>query len=136
MEDWKKPEIAQDAPPPAEPGAEAAGEDDFVAGDYEDFTQRFPDTDLRELEENGMFLRFCGSRYGRESLADLYEDFLEITRAVWEAAVQSTEDKRSRSTGTGGAGGGDSSYVAAGQICDHVAGRAAGAGPHQYHACR
>ena len=118
MEEWKnrEPVGGTAAPVPEEgPAAETPAEDDFIARDYEEFTRRFPDVDPGELENDGMFRRFCGSRFGRESLAELYADFVTITRAVWEAARLSADDKRSRTTGTGGAGGGDSRLTAAQQ---------------------
>ena len=118
MEEWKKPAEPEERPEEAAGGAakpEVSAEDDFIGRDYEDFTRRFPQTDPRELEDNGMFRRFCGSRYGRESLGDLYEAYLEIVSAVWEAARLSADDKRSRTTGSGGSGGADSRLTAAQQ---------------------
>ena len=94
--------VGEAAASPEAPDAE----EDFIARDYEEFTRRFPGVDPKELEDDGMFLRFCGSRYGREPLAELYSDYLAVASAIWEASRLSADDKRSRSTGTGGSGSG------------------------------
>ena len=111
MEEMNRPEERLPEAAAGETAPEAR--DDFIARDYEEFTRRFPGVDPMELEDDGMFRRFCGSRYGRESLAALYADFIAVTRAVWEAARQSVSDKRERSTGAGGAGGGGDGLTAA-----------------------
>ena len=104
MDEWKDGEPVADGTDKA-PEEAGASEGDFLARDLAAFERRFPDVDVAELEEDGMFRRFCGSRYGVEPLAALYEDYLTITRAVWEAARLSAEDKRGRATGSGGSGG-------------------------------
>ena len=94
--------LAEDAARAEEP-IEAPAED-FARRDREEFARRFPQVDPEELARDGMFRRFCGSRFGRESLADLYEDFLTICWAAWEASRLRSKDRSVRSTGTGGAG--------------------------------
>lgn len=78
---------------------------EFVAKDAADFRGRYPDVDLKGLTENKAFLRFCGSRYGREPLGDLYEDWTEIAGSAAKTAAAKAESKASRSTGTGGGAG-------------------------------
>ena len=82
-----------------------ARQQQWIAQDVKDFTQRFPDVDLGKLDSNKAFLRFCGSRYGKEPLGDLYEDYLEITGGAATAATQKAESKSARATGTGGGSG-------------------------------
>ena len=79
--------------------------DDFIARDLQDFQRRHPEADIGKLDNNAAFRRFCGSRYGREPLADLYEDYLEIAGAQGAAALARAESKASRGTGTGGGSG-------------------------------
>ena len=105
MEEWKHSEPAADESAAPETADDLPEEDDFLARDLAEFERRFPDVDVEELEADGMFRRFCGSRYAKEPLAALYADYLAITRAVWEAARLSAEDKRGRATGSGGSGG-------------------------------
>ena len=84
---------------------EAARQQKWIAEDVKDFAQRYPDVDLGKLDGNKAFRRFCGSRYGREPLGDLYEDYLEIAGNAAQAAVQKAESKAGRATGTGGGAG-------------------------------
>jgi len=84
---------------------EAARVQKWIAEDVKDFAERFPDVDLGKLDDNKAFRRFCGSRYGREPLGDLYEDYLEIAGNAAQAAVQKAESKKERATGTGGGSG-------------------------------
>ena len=115
-EQWTSEEMAAERAQhdaPAVPPTEEA--EDFLGRDLEEFSRRFPGVDPLELEDDGMFRRFCGSRYGKEPLAELYADYLAITRTVWEAARLSADDTRSRATGTGGAGGGDAHLTSAQQ---------------------
>ena len=76
----------------------------FVAEDARKFAERFPDTDLAALDRSKTFRRFCGSRYGRESIAELYEDYLAVTEGTVQAERARTESRRARSTGGGGGG--------------------------------
>ena len=80
---------------------------DFVAADAAEFSRRFPDVDLSRLDGDGAFRRFCGSRYGREPIAELYEDYLALAGSVREAARSSAESKTRRATGSGGGSGGE-----------------------------
>lgn len=79
---------------------------EFIAADAEAFARRYPEVDLARLDEDRDFRRFCGSRYGREPISELYEDYLDLTGRVREAAAFSAESKTRRATGSGGGSGG------------------------------
>ena len=76
MEEWKQGEPAADESAAPETADDLPEEDDFLARDLAEFERRFPDVDVEELEADGMFRRFCGSRYAKEPLAALYADYL------------------------------------------------------------
>ena len=76
----------------------------FIAEDALAFERAFPDVSLSELDASESFRRFCGSRYGRESLAGLYADYLEIVGGAVRAAQARGESRAARSTGSGGSG--------------------------------
>lgn len=65
--------------------------------DKAEFEKEFPDVDLLALERNAAFRRFCGSRLYKESVADLYRDYLALTGELRRSA----ETRRERSTGSG-----------------------------------
>lgn len=94
--------------------AEENKRNEWIAADAQDFIKRHPDVDLGKLDNNKAFRKFCGSRYGRESIADLYDDYMEIAGNAEKSAVQRKENRESRSTGTGG-GSGHESLTAAQQ---------------------
>ena len=79
----------------------------WIAQDAAAFVEAFPEVDLGELDQDKAFRRFCGSRYGREPLADLYSDYLEIAGGARQAAAARRESKDKRATGTGGGAGGE-----------------------------
>jgi len=60
---------------------------------------------VEELENNQKFRRFCGSRFGREPLAELYGAYLEVVGTAGAAAVAKAAGRQQRSTGGGTAGG-------------------------------
>lgn len=76
----------------------------FLAEDAREFARRFPGVDLSKLDATESFRRFCGSRYGRESVADLYADYLEVAGSALRAAQIRSESRRARSTGSGSSG--------------------------------
>jgi len=87
--------------------AEAQAQAEFVANDLRDFVQRHPEVtpeQLGALEKNEQFLRFCGSRFKHEPLADLYDDYMEMVGAAGTAAVTKAKSRSERSTGSGTAG--------------------------------
>lgn len=79
----------------------------FIARDAAEFTEAYPDVDLARLDNDKAFRRFCGSRYGREPLAELYEDYLEIAGEQRAAASAKAESRSRRETGAGSGSGGE-----------------------------
>lgn len=77
----------------------------FIQKDVQDFVKRHPGVDVEKLENNKAFLKFCGSRFGREPLGDLYDDFMEVVGQAGQAAVAKQEGRSQRSTGGGSTGG-------------------------------
>ena len=75
--------------------------------DEEELARAYPEVNARELEQNGTFRRFCGSRYGNESTAKLYEDYLAFAEAAVNSAESRADDRRRRSTGSGAGRGGN-----------------------------
>ncbi len=63
--------------------------------------------DLAELDADPLFRLFCGSRYGREPLADLYGDYLALAEHMSSQALLRAESRLRRGTGSGGSGGGE-----------------------------
>lgn len=51
---------------------------DFASRDLADFMSRHGDVDVGKLMDDPLFLRFSGSRLGREPMADLYEDYVSV----------------------------------------------------------
>ncbi len=80
---------------------------DFIQTDVADFLQKHPEMGkegILALESNQQFRAFCGSRYGREPLAALYDDFRKLMGDAGSAAVLKNNSHRARTTG-GGSGG-------------------------------
>ncbi|MBR2483556.1 MAG: hypothetical protein IKB53_02300 [Oscillospiraceae bacterium] len=77
----------------------------FFERDVQDFLAKHPEVDIVLLDANPIFRRFCGSRYGMESLAKLYEDYREIVNGAEKAARAAVQSRSKRSTGSGGGGG-------------------------------
>ena len=87
---------------------ESAARRAFVQSDVLDFIERYPGFDadgLEALERNEQFRRFCGTRYAREPLAQLYGDYLSVIDGAGAAAVSRANSRSARSTGGGTAGG-------------------------------
>lgn len=81
---------------------------DFIANDVLDFVEKFPQFGVDEvsaLENNPAFRRFCGSRFGREPLASLYEDYRNIVGDAGASAVARASSRSTRSTASGTAAG-------------------------------
>ena len=76
----------------------------FIADDARECSRRFPEADLAGLDASESFRRFCGSRYGREPLSELYADYLEVAGGALRAAQARGESRAARSTGSGGSG--------------------------------
>lgn len=77
----------------------------FIEKDVRDFVKRHPDVDVEKLEQNKSFRKFCGSRFGREPLGDLYDAYVEIVGQAGQAAVAKQAGHNERSTGGGSTGG-------------------------------
>lgn len=86
---------------------EAREQHEFIARDLEDFQERYPAVDVAALDGDRQFRRFCGSRYGREPLADLFTDYLEIAGEQRSAAAARSESRSRRETGAGSGSGGE-----------------------------
>ena len=78
---------------------------EFLRRDVLNFVERHPDVDVAQLEKNQHFLRFCGSRFKKEPLADLYDSYTEFRGGVEQAAVAKAASRAERSTGGGTSGG-------------------------------
>lgn len=77
----------------------------FAMRDLDEFLARHADVDVAQLMDNGRFIRFCGSRMGKEPLTALYEDFASLMDDAGAAAVARIQSRSARSTGGGTAGG-------------------------------
>ncbi|MBE7002671.1 MAG: hypothetical protein E7425_00085 [Ruminococcaceae bacterium] len=89
--------------------AVSAAQRGFIESDVREFTRQYPQfgtRELSELESNPQFRRFCGTRFGREPLAELYGDYLTVVGDAGEAAVSKASRRSARSTGGGVSGSG------------------------------
>ena len=77
---------------------------DRLVADAMDFREKYPDVDIRKLEQNQKFRKFAGNRLYKEPLADLYADFVELVADAQAAAVAKADSKASRGTGGGTSG--------------------------------
>lgn len=77
-------------------------ERDFLSQDARAFREKYPEVDILELEKQPAFRRFCGSRLYKESIAELYSDYLSFTREAEKSAGERAADRYRRSTGVGG----------------------------------
>ncbi len=118
MEKNEYPEMNEPSGPPQEQNLPTgnepeAGEDAreeeraFIRRDAEEFRRQYPQVDLAELDADPLFRLFCGSRYGREPLADLYGDYLALAEHMSSQALLRAESRLRRGTGSGGSGGGE-----------------------------
>ena len=88
--------------------AEQEKQNEWVRKDAAAFLKAHPDVDLAKLDGNAKFRKFCGSRYGREPLSELYDDWQEfVGEDAAEKAVGKSAAKADRSTGTGTGGATD-----------------------------
>lgn len=78
---------------------------EFAMRDLDEFLARHADVDVEKLMANAKFIRFCGSRMGKESLAGLYDDFAALVNEAGAAAIARLQSRSARSTGSGTAGG-------------------------------
>ena len=85
----------------------ARQEVEFIARDTADFCERYPEVDVEELDGDAAFRRFCGSRYGREPLGDLFADYLALAGEQRAVAAARSESRSRRETGAGSGSGAD-----------------------------
>ena len=85
---------------------------DSLAAHIAEMRERYPDVDIAKLDANPRFRKFAGSRYGRESLADLYESYMDVVGGAEKAAAAKSASKAARSTG-GSAGKSSGTLTAA-----------------------
>ena len=72
--------------------------------DAMEFQRRHPNVDIAELEKNPKFRKFAGNRLYKDSISDLYDDYLELVSDAQETGRAQAGSKASRGTG-GGTGG-------------------------------
>ena len=89
-------------------GAAEAAQRAFIENDVLRFVEKYPQFSTAEkleaLENNATFRAFCGSRFGKEPLAELYESYVSVVGSAGSAAIAKAADKSSRSTGGGSRG--------------------------------
>lgn len=84
---------------------EAGRQRSFIERDVLDFVEKYPDVNVGQLEKNQRFRRFCGSRFGREPLAELYGAYRELVTEAGQTGASRAVSRQSRSTGGGSTGG-------------------------------
>lgn len=89
----------------AEADRAQAAQREFAQKDLAGFVKKHPDVDVGRLVNNQQFLRFAGSRFGKEPMADLYDDYKAIVGAAESVGSARARGAASRSTGSGGGGG-------------------------------
>ena len=71
---------------------------DFASRDLADFMSRHGDVDVGKLMDDPLFLRFSGSRLGREPMANLYEDFISVMSGGESGAPQVQQASQAQQT--------------------------------------
>lgn len=85
--------------------AEEAERSNFFEEDLANFLEAYPDVDVAKLDANENFRKFCGTRYGKEPLAELYTDYLSLVDVSEKAGMAKRDTRNERSTGSGSDGG-------------------------------
>ena len=63
-----------------------------------EFTEKYPDVDMQSILANERFVKFAGKRVGKESLSDIYADYLSFTSEYdAEAERKATQKLREKS---------------------------------------
>lgn len=78
--------------------------EDFFKDDLINFMESHPGVDVEALDNNPNFRKFCGTRYGREPLSNLYDDYVSLVSTA-EKVGKAKDTRAERSTGSGAAGG-------------------------------
>lgn len=101
-----------------------AQEDAEIRGEIEEFTERFPDVDMRSVLTDEMFVKYAAKRVGKESLSAIYADYRAFTDE-YEAkaerkAVQKQKEISARKKATPGSlkGNGGSSVTSYANMSD------------------
>lgn len=81
--------------------AQQRAEREFILQDAQDFAKKHPDVDIGKLEKNQRFRKFCGNRFGKEPLAGLYEDYVELVGEAAASAAEKAKSKQERGVGSG-----------------------------------
>ena len=81
-----------------------AEEQQRLIEDAMEFQRRHPNVDITELEKNPKFRKFAGNRLYKDSISDLYDDYLELVSDAQETGRAQAGSKASGGTG-GGTGG-------------------------------
>lgn len=87
---------------------EATAQRAFIENDVLAFMEKHPEMDLdglSALENNPTFRKFCGTRFGREPLSDLYDAYQSLIGDAGRVAVSKAASRSARSTGGGTTGG-------------------------------
>ena len=85
---------------------------EFMTRDIAEFAEAYPKVNVKNLLSSGSrFLKFAGSRLGKESMTELYEDYLDF--ATDKEGEKKAESKAKRATGSGSGDGAAGSLTAA-----------------------
>lgn len=78
--------------------------------ELQEFATKYPDVKMAELLSNERFVKFAGKRVGRESLSDIYADYLSFTSDLESAVEEKQRVKSAKKKATPGSltGNGDS----------------------------
>lgn len=77
------------------------------------FAEKYPDVKMQELLSNERFVKFAGKRVGRESLSDIYADYLSFTSELEVAVEEKQRAKSARKKASPGSltGNGETAHV-------------------------
>ena len=59
-----------------------------------EFAEKYPDVDMQNLLSNERFVKFAGKRVGKESLSDIYADYVSFTSEYDAEADRKAEQKQ------------------------------------------
>lgn len=78
---------------------------DFMQRDLAEFAENYPEVNAAGiLKQGSRFLKFCGSRFGKESMSDLYADYLGFSGADTKRSSADSKSERGTGSGSGNAG--------------------------------
>lgn len=79
---------------------------DFLRQDAADFAARYPGVNIMNLQNNPTFREFCGTRFGKEPLGDLYASYTKLMSGAAAQSKNQSKAARGVGGGTGTAGSG------------------------------